>query len=140
MSRITGSKKIFVTTVDGRRYETTIRQIPVRQFDEFADLLGGSTEKPRLGSQAHGLAMLFTGLPSEEIDAFDHASVEEIVAVGLQLNSGFFASYPAVLQKGIAGVTKAAGNAAKSPNPSTSSAGSGTASPSPDSTPQPAGT
>jgi hypothetical protein len=138
MSRITGSKKIFVTTVDGRRDEITIRQIPVRQFDEFADLLGGSAEKVRLGSQAHGLVSLFTGLPAGDVDNLDHASVQEIVAVGLQLNSGFFASYPATLQKGIAGVTKAAEATAKSPSPS--SAGSGTASPAPDSAPTPAGT
>jgi hypothetical protein len=125
MTKITGRKAITVTTVDGTSTEVSVRQIPIRQFDDFAALLGGKATG--LGAQAHGLAKLFTGTDDEFVDVLSHESVQEIVKVGLEMNSGFFASYPALLSEGMAGVQKAVENAAVL----RSSSGSSTASPSP---------
>lgn len=93
-------------TIDDKELTCYIRQVRVRDFDEFAVLLSSKrgTETIGPGAQAHGFVKLFTDLKEEQIDELDHDSVGEIVRIGLEMNAGFFASYPEVLKGGLRGV------------------------------------
>jgi hypothetical protein len=101
-----GKKLLTCQTIEGADVSVPVRQIKILDMDLFADLLKTEVAGRKIGpgEQANGFVKLFTGLSQDVIDSLDHDSINAIVEEGLVRNSGFFGSYPASLQKGLARV------------------------------------